>query len=189
MSVRRKRIEPWQRAAVIAVLPGVGFSVLLISVATGVQGKISGAVDNPTVRATHLVNVDLINTILLLLTAVISAAVLAQTAAMVVILGITNMRARREEIALRRQSGVLRSRLMWEFTASITGACILGGILGDAVGAGTGLLLRQYTVLPVVFTPLSLLSAFPTTVALALVATLYPAWRFAGASPALLRKV
>lgn len=188
MARRSPRTQPWQRAAAFAVALGVGFSVLLISVAYGVQDKISAAVDNETVRQSHLIDVNQIDTILLYLTIVITAAVLAQTAAMVVILSVTNMRARREEIALRRQSGVLRSRLMWEFTSSITVACLVGGVLGDALGIAVCLLLRQYTALPVSFTALSILAAFPVTVVIALLATLYPAWRAAGASPALLRK-
>jgi hypothetical protein len=77
-----KRWEPWQRAAVAAVTLGVGFSVLLISVAIGVQDRIRSAVDIEAVRQSSLVNVDLIDTVLLLLTIVITAAVLAQTAAM-----------------------------------------------------------------------------------------------------------
>ena len=188
MDAGRRKTQPWQRAAAMAVVLGVAFSVLLMSVAYGVQNQIARAVDNNAVRASHLINVNMIDSVLLLLTIVVTAAVLAQTSAMVFILGITNMRARREEIALRRQSGVLRSRLMWEFTLSITAVCLIGGLLGDLLGVGIGLLLRQVTVLPVIFNPVSVFASFPVTVLLALLATLYPAWRAAGASPALLRK-
>ena len=45
-----------------------------------------------------------------------------------------------------------------------------------------------FTVLPVRFTPLSILGAFPVTVLLGVAATLLPAWQSANASPALLRK-
>jgi ABC-type lipoprotein release transport system permease subunit len=185
---KRRGGESWQRAAAVAVVLGVAFSVLLMSVAYGVRDNITNALHNPVIR--HVgVPVDTIDTILLLLTIVVTAAVLAQTAAMVVILSVTNMRARREEIALRRQSGVLRSRLMLEFTTAVIGACLVGGMLGDILGVVVGIVLKQYTVLPVLFSPVSVLAAFPVTVGLALAATLYPAWRAAGASPALLRKV
>ena len=55
-------------------------------------------------------------------------------------------------------------------------------------GIAVGLVLRTWTVLPVRFTAVSTLSAFPVTVLLALSATLIPAWHSASASPALLRK-
>lgn len=169
--------QPWQWAAASAVALGVTFSVLLISVAYGVRDKITGSVDIPAVRSSHLIDVALIDTILFLLTAVVTSAVLLQTAAMVFILGVTNMRARREEIALRRQSGVLRSRLMREFTIATATGCLIGGVVGDLLGLGLGWALRNYTELPVTFTPVSVFGAFPVTVMLALLATIIPAWR------------
>ena len=48
--------------------------------------------------------------------------------------------------------------------------------------------LRLHTELRPDFTPVTLFAAFPVTVALALLATLVPAWRFANTSPALLRR-
>ena len=104
-------------------------------------------------------------------------------------LGVTTMRARREEIALRRQSGVLRGTLLLEFGRQmLAAACVIGGVLGEVAGIGAGSLLRALTVLPVRFTAVSLAAAFPSTVLLALAATLVPAWRAANASPALLRR-
>jgi len=47
---------------------------------------------------------------------------------------------------------------------------------------------RQWTVLPVRFTVLSVLGAFPVAVLLAVAATLVPAWQAANVSPALLRR-
>jgi ABC-type antimicrobial peptide transport system permease subunit len=180
--------QPWQTAASTSVGVGVGFSVLLISVAYGVNDTITGRLSGQLIRQSHLVDVDLIHTILVLLTAVVTGAMLAQTAGATFVLGVTVMRTRREEIALRRQSGVLRSILLWEFLRSMVAACLVGGVLGELGGVMVGLLLSSTTVLPVHFTRVSVLAAFPVTITLALAATLIPAWRSANASPALLRR-
>ena len=174
--------------AVVAVAAGVGFSVLLISVAGGVRGFISTQLSAPEVRRSRLVDVDVINTVVTLLTIIVTVTMVAQTAAATFVLGLTTMRARREEIALRRQSGVLRATLLVEFGRTMLGACLLGGAVGEIAGILAGTMLRAVTVLPVRFTPVSLFAAFPATVLLALAATLVPAWRAANASPALLRR-
>ena len=56
-----------------------------------------------------------IDTILTLLTAVVAAAMLTETAATTFTVGVVLMRSRRAEIAIRRQSGAFRSRLVGEF--------------------------------------------------------------------------
>ena len=113
--------EPWQVAAAVAVMIGVAFSVLLMSVAFGVAGHITKLLSNPVVKQSHVLNVSLINQILALLTVVVTAAMLAQTAAATFTLGVTVMRSRREEVAIRRQSGVLRSSLLLEFLLAMLG--------------------------------------------------------------------
>jgi hypothetical protein len=185
---RSRRRLPSSVIAVIAVAIGVGFSVLLISVAGGVSEYITGQLSASQVRRSGLVDVDVINTIVALLTAVVTVAMILQTAAATFVLGITTMRARREEIALRRQSGVLRTVLLVEVGRQMLGACLLGGVLGEVGGILAGSLLRAVTVMPVRFTALSVAAAFPATVLLALAATLIPAWRAANTSPALLRR-
>lgn len=164
---------------------GVGFSVLLISVAQGVSQNLQLQIR----VAGQVIDVNKIDDILTLLTVVVTAAMLCQTAAATFILGVTTMRSRREEIAIRRQSGVLRSRLIGEFVGEVLTACVVGGVLGEAAGVAAASAMKTWTVLPVRFTPLSLISAFPVTVLLALLATLWPAWRAANASPALLRRM
>jgi hypothetical protein len=185
---RSRHRVPSSVIAVMAVAVGVGFSVLLISVAGGVSDYITGQLSASQVRRSGLVDVEVINTIVALLTAVVTAAMILQTAAATFVLGVTTMRARRKEIALRRQSGVLRATLLVEFARQMLGACLLGGVLGEVGGIVAGTLLRALTVMPVHFTAVSLVAVFPTTVLLALVATLVPAWRAANASPALLRR-
>jgi|HubBroStandDraft_6_1064221.scaffolds.fasta_scaffold109269_2 hypothetical protein len=185
---RTRRRLPSSVIAVIAVAIGVGFSVLLISVAGGVSDYITGQLSASQVRRSGLVDVDVINTIVTLLTAVVTVAMILQTAAATFVLAVTTMKARREEIALRRQSGVLRTVLLAEVGRQMLGACLLGGVLGELGGILSGSLLRALTVMPVRFTALSVAAAFPATVLLALVATLVPAWRAANASPALLRR-
>lgn len=183
---RSRSERSWRTAAIVAVAVGVAFSVVLISVSAGVsygiRHQLAGA-------ASHgLLNVSLIDRILVALTALVAAAMLAQTAISTFVLGVTAMRSRREEIAIRRQSGVLRSTLVAEFTRGVLSPALVGGLIGEAVGVGAALLLRHYTVLEVRFTVVSLLAAFPVTVVLAVAATVWPAWQAANVSPALLRR-
>ena len=175
-------------AAGVAVMIGVAFSVLLMSVAHGVAGKIDALVGNPVLKQSHLLNASLITSILALLTVVVTSAMLAQTAAATFTLGVIVMRSRREEVAIRRQSGVLRSTLLREFLISMLWPCLLGGLAGEVAGLLTAFVLREVTVLPVRFSLVSVFAAFPVTLLLALLATLLPAWRSANASPAMLRK-
>ena len=181
--------EFWKIPAGAAVVVGVAFSVLLMAVAFGVQHKINALVSNPAVPVSpSLLHVHLIKQILFWLTFVVTGAMLLQTAISTFTMGTALMHSRRDEIAIRRQSGVLRIRLLAEFARTMMVPCLLGGAIGEVVGILTGLFLRSSTVLPVRFTVVSTLSAFPVTVLLALSATLIPAWQAANASPALLRK-
>lgn len=172
----------------VSVGASVAFSVLLVSVAFGVHTQISQSLANPLVQRSGLVNVHRINSILVLLTLVVTLGMMAQTAAATYVLGVTTMRLRREEIALRRQSGVLRATLLREFVQVVTRVCLVGGVVGEVAGVALATVLSRVTVLPAQFNLVSLGAAFPVTVILAITATLVPAWQAAGASPALLRK-
>jgi hypothetical protein len=185
----RRAREFWKVPAGAAVVVGVAFSVLLMAVAFGVQAKVNALVSHPALPVpANVVPVHLIREILLWLTIVVSGAMLLQTAISTFTMGSALMHSRRDEIAIRRQSGVLRSTLLLEFARAMLGPCLLGGAVGEVVGITVGFVLRTWTVLPVRFTAVSTLSAFPVTVLLALTATLIPAWHSASASPALLRK-
>jgi putative ABC transport system permease protein len=173
---------------VVSVGAGVGFSVLLMSVSVGVARGIKHRLQGAGGAVGGGLNVPHIDAILTDLTVVVAVAMLIQTAISTYVLGRSTMNTRREEIALRRQSGVLRSTLVTEFLMRVAQACLVGGVLGELVGVGLGVLLRRYSALPVQFSPLSVLGAFPTAVILAMVATAIPAWRTANISPALVRR-
>ncbi len=167
----------------------MAFSVVLISAAFGVNDEITRRLSVPDVQKSGLVDVSLIEEILTILTVVVTLGMVAQTATATFVLGVSTMRSRREEIALRRQSGVLRSTLLWEFLRVVITACLVGGFAGELAGVGVAELLKAARpVFPLRFTAVSLLAAFPVTVSIAVCATLVPAWQAASASPALLRK-
>lgn len=178
----------WQGATAISVAVGVGFSLVLMSVSAGVAQTISRRLNGRGLDHVPGLDVSLIDRILTALTVVVTAAMLAQTGIVTFVLGVTTMRSRREEIAIRRQSGVLRSRLIVEFVRAVLRPAFIGGVLGEVGGTAAAVLLRGHTVLPVRFTAMSVLAAFPTTVLLAVAATLWPAWQAANISPALLRR-
>lgn len=187
-SGRRRGVELWQVATSVVVAVGVGFAVLLMSVAFGVARDISRRLLDAELRRFAPLTIHQVDQILTALTVVVTVSMLCETAAVTFVVGVTVMRSRREEIAVRRQSGVLRSRLIAEFVRDMTVLCLAGGIAGEAAGYASGALIGGHTVLPVRFTPVSLLAAFPVTVVLAVAATVYPAWRAANVSPTLLRR-
>lgn len=187
-SARRLGVGPGQWATVAAVGIGVCFSVLLMSVAAGVADDIKSRLKLPGLGAFGHLDVGRINTILTALTVVVTTAMLAQTGLATYTQGVQAMSRRQDEIALRRQSGVLRGRLIREFLWGAVASCIIGGLLGEIVGVAAGVALRSWTVLPVRFGWLELLGPFPITILVALAATFIPAWHFANASPALLRR-
>jgi len=182
--------EFWKVPAGAVVVVGVAFSVLLMAVAFGVQAKVNYLMSHTGLPDSmiSLIPAHPIRQILFWLALVVTGAMLLQTAISTFTMGTALMRSRRDEIAIRRQSGVLRSTLLLEFARAMLGPCLLGGAVGEVLGIAVGLVLRTWTVLPVRFTAVSILSAFPVTVLLALIATLIPAWQAASASPALLRK-
>lgn len=184
----RRALELWQVATTAVVAVGVGFAVLLMSVAFGVARDINRQLSAADLLRFAPVTIHQVDQILAALTVVVTLSMLGQTAAVTFVVGVTVMRSRREEIAIRRQSGVLRSRLITEFVQVIAVLCVIGGLIGEAAGYAAGTLIQRHTVLPVQFTPVSLLAAFPVTVALAVLATVYPAWQAANVSPTLLRR-
>lgn len=188
-SLRSRTAEgSWRVATGAAVAIGVSFSVLLMSVSFGVAHDIKRRLGLRVLVDLPSLHVAMIDAILTALTVLVTVAMLSQTAVATYVLGVSAMGTRREEIAVRRQSGVLRSRLVWEFLRGVLAACLAGGVLGEMAGVAAGLAVRRWTVLPVRFTALSLLGAFPAAVVLAVAATLVPAWRAASTSPALLRR-
>ncbi len=188
MSGQAQRLESWRVATAAVVAAGVGFAVLLMSIAFGVAHEIDDRLSSAQLRRLAPVTVHQVNQILAALTVVVTACVLAETATVTFVVGVAVMRSRRHEIAVRRQSGVLRSRLISEFLRTMAILCVVGGVLGEAGGYAAGSLINAHSVLPVVFTPVSLLAAFPVTVVLAVAATIFPAWQAANVSPALLRR-
>jgi hypothetical protein len=72
----------------VSVGASVAFSVLLVSVAFGVHQEISQSLSNPLLHRSGLVDVPHINTILVLLTLVVTLGMMAQTAASTFVLGV-----------------------------------------------------------------------------------------------------
>jgi ABC-type antimicrobial peptide transport system permease subunit len=162
---------------------GVGFSVILMSISFGVSDRITGDLGAQGVRDAGLLDVDLIESILRELTVAVTLAMIIQTAAATAIVGWVLMQSRKREIGIRRQSGVFRSRLLRDFLTEMSGPVLGGAIGGEAAGVLIASAIRRFTVLPVAFTPVSLLAAFPVTIVLAGIATTIPAWAAANQSP------
>jgi len=177
------RSGPWRLVSSASVAMGVAFSVLLMSVSYGVSDRITGDLGTPEVRAAGVVDADLIESILRQLTVVVTLAMVVQTAAATATVGWVLMQSRKREIGIRRQSGVFRSRLVRDFLQEMTPPVLGGALVGEAVGIVGALAVRELTVLPVSFTAVSLLAAFPVTIVLAGTATTVPAWVAAGQSP------
>ena len=180
---RTPRSGPWRLVSAASVALGVGFSVLLMSLSYGVSSRITGDLGAPEVRAAGVVDVDLIERILRELTIAVTLAMVVQTAAATATVGWVLMQSRKREIGIRRQSGVFRRRLVRDFLLEMAPPVLGGAVVGELAGVGIAVAIRELTVLPVAFTAVSLLAAFPVTIVLAGAATTVPAWVAAGQSP------
>jgi hypothetical protein len=162
---------------------GVAFAVLLMSISYGVSDRITADLDVPQLRDAGLLDVGLIESILEALTVAVTAAMIIQTAAATATVGWVLMQSRKREIGIRRQSGVFRGRLVTDFMKEMAPPVLGGAVVGELAGVAIGIAVRDLTVLPVTFTPVSLFASFPITILLAGIATTIPAWLAAGKSP------
>lgn len=186
MTTRQSR-EIWRTTSMVQTMVGVGLSVLLISISAGVQRVIRQQV-HVAGLGSFPINAALIDGILSDLTVLVVAAMLLQVAIGALILGITMMRSKRVEIAIRRQSGVTRARLLREFLLLTIEPVLVGGLVGEVLGILSAFVMEHTTVLPVHFGAAAIFAAFPTCVVLSVVAVSFPAWSSANTSPATLRK-
>lgn len=173
----------WWVISALSVLYSVAFSVILMSISAGVEEDVNTSLGVKELQGVSFINVDRINDILHALTALITVAMIAQTALTTAVIGYVLMNARRSEIGNRRQSGVERSRLVKEFAAEMVRPVLFGAVIGEILGVVAANHIRGATVLPVSFTKQSLFLAFPTTVAIAMIAVMIPAYIDAGRSP------
>jgi hypothetical protein len=182
-SPRPARPGPWRLVSGLSVAMGVAFAVLLMSISYGVSDRITADLDVPELQDAGFLDVDLIESILKALTVAVTAAMIIQTAAATATVGWVLMQSRKREIGIRRQSGVFRGRLVSDFMKEMTPPVLGGAVVGELAGVVGGLAVRNLTVLPVTFNPVSLFASFPITILLAGVATTIPAWLAAGKSP------
>jgi hypothetical protein len=86
---RRSRRSPelWQVATAAVVAVGVGFAVLLMSVAFGVAQDINDRLSAVALERVASLTVDQVNQILAALTVLVTAAMLAETAAVTFVVG------------------------------------------------------------------------------------------------------
>jgi cell division protein FtsX len=179
----------WKVLASFAVIVGVASSVVLMSAAYGVHHEITHKLANPALVQQHIVNVGLIDRVLSLLTKVVVGAMLTETAVAIMVLGTTVMQSRERELANRATQGASPWRLIREFLGTIMVICIIAGAFGEMLGyILCRFVFEEKTVLPIGFNFVSVWSAFPVTVVLALLATALPAWKYANKSPAISRK-
>jgi len=182
-SPRPTRPGPWRLVSGLSVAMGVAFAVLLMSISYGVSDRITGDLDVPQLRDAGFLDVGLIESILTALTVAVTSAMIIQTAAATATVGWVLMQSRKREIGIRRQSGVFRGRLVSDFMKEMTPPVLGGAVVGEVAGVLIGIAVRDLTVLPVTFNPVSLFASFPITILLAGVATTIPAWLAAGKSP------
>ncbi len=182
-SPRPARPGPWRLVSGLSVAMGVAFAVLLMSISYGVSDRITADLDVPQLRDAGFLDVGLIESILTALTVAVTSAMIIQTAAATATVGWVLMQSRKREIGIRRQSGVFRGRLVTDFVKEMTPPVLGGAVVGELAGVAIGIAVRDLTVLPVTFTPVSLFASFPITILLAGIATTIPAWLAAGKSP------
>ncbi len=103
----------------------------------------------------------------------------------IVIMNITlvSVTERTKEIGLRRSVGATQRDIARQFLVEVLAQCLVGGLLGVALGFGLALLLRQFTPFPATVKPWVALLGLTLASAIALVFGVYPAVRAARLDP------
>jgi ABC-type antimicrobial peptide transport system permease subunit len=167
----------------VELMLGVGGAVALISIAAGVQGRIDNLVSVPVVRQSGVLDVGQIEAILRALTTSVLLITLINLTFTAIVLGQMVMRARANEIAIRKDKGAEPADLMREFMRDALLLAITGSLLGETCGLATAWGLNAWTPLPTVITPVATWLVLPIAVAATLVANYIPARAAARMSP------
>ena len=90
---------------------------------------------------------------------------------------------RTREIGVRKALGATKGNILLQFLVESTILCLLGGLLGLALGAGTSALLAKYAGWQTVVTSESAIMAFGFSAAVGIIFGIWPAKRAAGLDP------
>ena len=90
---------------------------------------------------------------------------------------------RTREIGVRKALGATKGNILLQFLVESTILCLLGGLLGLALGAGTSALLAKYAGWQTVVTSGSAMMAFGFSAAVGMVFGIWPAKRAAALDP------
>lgn len=90
---------------------------------------------------------------------------------------------RTREIGVRKALGATKANILLQFLVESTILCLLGGMLGLALGAGTSALLAKYAGWQMVVTTSSAMTAFGFSAAVGMVFGIWPAQRAAQLDP------
>lgn len=130
--------------------------------------------------------VELLNTTQSTLTWVLSAA----TAISLFVGGVgimnimlVSVTERTQEIGLRIAIGARKRDILLQFLAEAVSLCILAGIIGLAIGVGGGAIVAHLADWPLIFPPLSVVTAFLVSVGVGVVFGILPARRAARMNP------
>ncbi|MCJ7590895.1 MAG: FtsX-like permease family protein, partial [Woeseiaceae bacterium] len=90
---------------------------------------------------------------------------------------------RTREIGVRKALGATKGNILLQFLVESTILCLLGGLIGLAVGAGVSALLAKYAGWQTIVTSSSALMAFGFSAAVGMVFGIWPAKRAAALDP------
>ncbi len=90
---------------------------------------------------------------------------------------------RTREIGVRKALGATKGNILLQFLVESTILCLLGGLLGLALGSGTSALLAKYAGWQTVVTPASAVMAFGFSAAVGMIFGIWPARRAADLDP------
>lgn len=177
--IRRKiAYSPWHALRLIATVAiGVGLAIAIIAASEGINSKINRLLHSNDVASEqelHRAGIDLpsIQSILIDTRNLLKDLAIAYTTITVALVSWISLGQQRREIALDIQEGQYKWAVVGEIVVESAFLCLMGGMLGVALGLGLCHVISQHIpLLPMTPSWGGIFSIFPTTVGITFLTT------------------
>ena len=96
---------------------------------------------------------------------------------------LANVYERRKEIGTRRAMGARKKDILSQFLIETVFLTVMGGLIGIALGVGLATIITQFSGMPSIISPLSIVGSVGISGIVGIVFGTYPAWKAANQNP------